>query len=137
MRIRTYTELREFQSFINRYNYLKLYGTVGQASWGSNRYVNQALYKSRRWRDVRDEVIARDRALDLGVPGYLIPVRAVIHHMNPITVEDVISESLYVFSPEYLITTTERTHQAIHFGDSSLLPQVPISRRLGDTTPWE
>lgn len=135
-KVRSYTELLEFRSFLNRYHYLKLFGTVGQSSWGSNRYINQILYKSRRWRDVRDEVIARDSGLDLGVLGYNIANHAIIHHMNPITVEDVVNETPFVFNPEYLITTTERTHQAIHFGDETLLPQVPVERRLGDTTPW-
>jgi len=136
MKIRTYTELSRLETFEERYKYLKLSGVVGKSTFGYDRYLNQVLYKSKRWRKVRDIVIVRDNGCDLGVEGYEINDKIIIHHMNPITVEDIEEENEDIFNPEYLISSSDRTHKAIHYSDESLLPQLPIERTPGDTCPW-
>lgn len=135
--IRRYTELKQFDSFLDRYNYLKLHGQVGAETFGYDRYINQTLYRSSKWRKTRDEIIIRDKACDLGVPGYDLYSRIVIHHMNPITLEDIEEERPEIFDPEFLICTSFITHNAIHYGDESLLPKEPIERQPWDTCPWK
>lgn len=135
--IRTYSELITYNTFIDRYNYLKLVGQVGVETFGFDRYINQMLYKSKRWLDTRRIVIIRDKGCDLGLPDFEIADRVIIHHMNPITLEDIEEERDYVFDPEYLISTSFRTHNAIHYGDESLLPKLPVERSVNDMCPWK
>ena len=134
--IRTYSELSTITSFKDRFRYLKLNGAVGEATFGFDRYLNQLFYQSQRWRKIRDEVIVRDCGCDLGIEGYEIYKYAMIHHMNPITAKDIQDESEYLLNPEYLITTTQRTHNAIHYGDEDLLLTMPVERTKNDTCPW-
>lgn len=133
---RTYTELSRLKTLKERFEYLKLSGRVGESTFGFDRYLNQMLYTSKRWRKVRDIVIIRDNGCDLGVEGYEINDKIIIHHMNPITVEDIEEERDWIFDPEYLVSTSDMTHKAIHYGDENLLPKLPIERRPGDTCPW-
>lgn len=134
--IRTYSELSTITSFKDRFRYLKLDGAVGEATFGFDRYLNQLFYRSQRWRKIRDEVIVRDCGCDLGIEGYEIYKYAMIHHMNPITEKDIQDESEYLLNPEYLITTTQQTHNAIHYGNEDLLPTMPVERTQNDTCPW-
>lgn len=134
--IRTYSELSTLTSFKDRFRYLKLDGAVGEATFGFDRYLNQLFYRSQRWRKIRDEVIVRDCGCDLGIEGYEIYKYAMIHHMNPITAKDIQDESEYLLNSEYLITTTQRTHNAIHYGDEDLLLTMPVERTQNDTCPW-
>ena len=134
--IRSYSELRRIESFEDRFAYLDLRGQVGEATFGSNRWANQQFYRSMAWRHVRDIVILRDNGCDLGVPGYEIRGRILIHHMNPITMEDLLDGTPFALDPQYLICTTHRTHNAIHYGDDSLLPRAVVERRPGDTKLW-
>jgi len=136
MRIRTYSELRRLETFKERYNYLKLRGVVGDPTFGFDRYMNQQFYASSQWRDIRNQIIVRDEGCDLGIRGYEIHNRLVIHHMNPMTVTDIVHGDPSILDPEFLITTTHITHNAIHYGDESLLPRVPVQRRPGDTKLW-
>lgn len=136
MRIRTYTELVKLETYEERYKYLRLEGVVGRDTFGFDRYLNQVFYRSQRWRKIRDEVIIRDNGCDLGVEGYEIYGRIIIHHMNPITLEDIERESENLLDPEFLICTTHITHNAIHYGDESLLITAPIERTKNDTCPW-
>lgn len=135
-RIRTYRELRRLDTLEDRFEYLKLNGGVGKATFGFERYLNQAFYRSSQWRNIRQHVIARDEGLDLGVPGYEIYDRPIIHHMNPMTVADLESGNPDVLNPDFLITTTHRTHNAIHYGEAKLLTQPLVERRPGDTKLW-
>lgn len=134
--IRTYSELSKLTSYQDRFKYLKLDGAVGEATFGFDRYLNQLFYQSQKWKRIRDEVIVRDCGCDLGIEGYEIYKYAMIHHMNPITVKDIREESEYLLNPEYLITTTQRTHNAIHYGDEGLLITMPVERTKNDTCPW-
>lgn len=111
-------------------------GEVGEITFGFDRWINQNFYRSREWRQVRDYVVLRDEACDLGIPGYEIRSRLLVHHMNPMTPEDIKRGEQWVLDPEYLITTTHATHNAIHYGDASLLPRAPVERRPGDTKLW-
>lgn len=133
---RTYEEIKKLSSFIERYYYLKLSSRVGQETFGYDRYLNQILYKSKRWRSIRDIVIVRDDGCDLGIAGYEINDQILIHHMNPISIDDINNENNAIFDPEFLICTSYNTHQAIHYGDESFLPLPPINRRPNDTIPW-
>lgn len=135
--IRTYSELITYNTFIDRYNYLKLNGQIGVETFGMDRYINQSLYKSQRWLETRRKVIIRDKGCDLGLPDFEIADRVIIHHMNPITLEDIEEERDCVFNPEYLISTSFRTHNAIHYGDESLLPKLPVKRSANDMCPWK
>lgn len=135
--IRTYRELIRLPSFRDRYEYLKLSGQVGQETFGFERYLNQSFYHSSEWRPIRDRVIARDLGCDLGMEGYEIHGRIYIHHMNPITVEDIRQATDLLTDPEYLICTTHNTHNAIHYGDASLLLTEPVERTPYDTCPWK
>ena len=134
--IRTYSQLKQLQTFEERYDYLKLGGVVGEDTFGFDRYLNQNFYRSREWKRVRDEVIMRDNGCDLGVDGHEIRGKILIHHMNPITSEDIHRVSDYLLNPEYLICVTHRTHNAIHYGDESLIVTAPIERTQNDTCPW-
>lgn len=136
MRIRTYSELQRCNTFEDRFHYLKLGGSVAASTFGFDRYINQTFYRSRQWRDIRNHVIARDEGMDLGCPGYEIYDRVIIHHMNPMSPEDIQHGDDSILDPEFLITTTHRTHNAIHYGDASLLVRPLVERRPGDTTPW-
>lgn len=139
MTIKTYSELSKFKTFRERFDYLKLSGVVGEETFGHDRYLNQLLYKDYIWRSVRDEVIARDGACDLGVDGHDYDEGEIIivHHMNPITIDDVVARKPYVFDPEYLVSCRHRTHNAIHYSDSSILAIEPIERTKNDTCPWK
>lgn len=136
MKIRTYSELIKIPTFEERYRYLRLYGVVGKDTFGFDRYLNQLFYTSELWRSVRDQVIIRDNGCDLGLEGYDIFDRIIVHHMNPITVEDLEEASDYLLNPEFLITTSLNTHNAIHYGDEKLLIKAPIERSMNDTCPW-
>ena len=134
--IRTYTELTKLPTYEERFAYLRLDGTVCDETFGNDRYLNQILYKSPRWRKVRREVIIRDNGCDLGIEDYEIRGRIIVHHMDPITLDDIIHERDSVFNPEYLICTAHNTLNAIHYGDESLLVTAPIERSKNDTCPW-
>lgn len=135
--IRTYSELIKLSTFEERYRYLKLDGKVGEETFGFDRYLNQIFYKSKEWRSVRNHVILRDNGCDLGIEGREIHGRILIHHMNPITKEDILNRTDFLMNPEYLISTIETTHNAIHYGDEDLLMKDPIERRKNDTCPWK
>lgn len=134
--IRSYSELRRMSTLEERFNYLALYEKVGKATFGFDRYINQAFYRSTEWRNIRHQVIVRDNGCDLGVAGYDIHTPIIIHHLNPMTPQDIIGDDETILDPEYLISTTLRTHNAIHFGDIDLLPRPIINRRPGDTKLW-
>lgn len=136
MSIRTYSELSKLSTFEERYEYLRLGGSVGYETFGFDRYLNQIFYTSQRWRKARDKVIIRDNACDLGIKGRDILGRIYIHHMNPVTLDDIVNESELLIEPEFLICTTPNTHNAIHYGDKSLLILEPIERSKNDTCPW-
>lgn len=135
--LRRYRDLKRIPSFEGRYEYLRIGGLVGESTFGFDRYLNQLLYASDRWKKVRNEVIIRDNGCDLGIEGYDLHNKIIVHHMNPITIEDVTEVRDDIFNPEYLICVSQRTHNAIHYGDQSLLPQLPIERRPGDTCLWK
>lgn len=134
--IRTYSELSQLKTFRERYEYLRLNGRVGEETFGFDRYLNQIFYKSDEWKAIRDFVIVRDNGCDLGVEGYDIHGKILIHHMNPILAEDILKRSDFLLNPEYLITTVLSTHNAIHYGDDSLLITLPVERTRNDTCPW-
>lgn len=136
MVIRTYTELAKLESFEERFNYLSIKGVVGESTFGFERHLNQKFYTSREWRLIRDEVLTRDLSCDMGVDGYDIFQRPIIHHMNPMAPKDLIRGNVDILNPEYLITVTHRTHNAIHYGDKSLLALPLPERRPGDTRLW-
>lgn len=136
MKIRTYFELSRLNTFKERYNYLRLTGTVGEATFGFDRYLNQVLYRSQRWKRSRDAVIIRDNGCDLGIEGHEIYGKILVHHMNPITIDDIEREDDILFDPEFLISTTHNTHNAIHYGDEKLILVEPIVRSKNDTCPW-
>lgn len=139
MTIRTYSELMTIPTFMGRYEYLRLGGKVGDETFGFDRWLNQMFYKDPAWLSVRDKVIVRDNGCDLGMLGHEIPrgVRILVHHMNPISKEDILLRTKYLLDPEFLISTINNTHQAIHYGDSSLLITEPIVRSVNDTCPWK
>jgi hypothetical protein len=134
--IRRYSELRRLNTLKERFDYLKLNGRVGEATFGWDRWINQQFYTSREWRQRRFDVIARDLGCDLGVEGYEIHKGLYIHHMNPLSAEDIKAGNVDILDPEYLITVTHRTHNAIHYGDEKLLPRPLVERRTGDTKLW-
>lgn len=133
---RTYSELIRLPTFLDRFKYLQLGGQVGVETFGYDRYLNQILYRTAEWKRFRNEIIIRDNGCDLACEGYEIVSRCLIHHINPITVEDVIKRDPKVFDPENVITTILNTHNAIHYGDESLLITEPIERKPNDTCPW-
>lgn len=134
--IRTITELLQIPTFEERFRYLSLQGQVGASTFGFDRWLNQQFYTSQAWRRARRDVIARDLGCDLAIEGYEIHSRIVIHHMNPLSVDDLVEGDDAALDPEFLITTTHNTHNAIHYGDERLLPKPHISRRPGDTKLW-
>lgn len=137
MKIRRYSDLAQLTTFKDRYEYLRLNGQVGQDTFGFDRYLNQKFYKSKEWKQVRDYVIVRDNCCDLAMDGYELYGRIYIHHMNPLTPDDIKHSSDFLLNPEFLITVSLKTHNAIHFGDEDQLPQVPIERTKYDTCPWK
>lgn len=138
MSVRTYSELSKLTTFKERFNYLSLSGQVGKDTFGFDRIFNQKFYTSKEWRHIRDLVIVRDNGCDLGMEGYdIVGQNLIIHHINPISLEDIESKSDILLNPEYLITTTHNTHNAIHYGDDKLLITGPIQRSKNDTCPWK
>ena len=136
--IRTYSALSKLKTFRERYEYLKLGGTVGEDTFGFDRYLNQIFYTSKEWKQIRNFVITRDNGCDLGIPDHkIIDDLILVHHMNPITKDDIINKSEMLLNPEYLITTVKPTHDAIHYGDESLLVEDYIERSKNDTCPWK
>lgn len=134
--MKTYSELILLPTFKERFEYLKLSGVVGRDTFGFDRYLNQQFYRTSEWKKVRDAVIIRDNGCDLGVEGYEIYDRIIIHHMNPITANDIIKHSDWIVDPNQLICTSFRTHNAIHYGDISLIDKQPTIRKPNDTCPW-
>lgn len=136
MTLRTYDELVQFRTFEERFDYLSLKGQVGESTFGFDRWMNQAFYRSHEWRRMRDLVILRDQGCDLAFDGRDIHDRVIIHHMNPMRAHDLIQGNRDVLDLKFLITTTHRTHNAIHYGDAELLPKEYVPRRAGDTKLW-
>lgn len=137
MSIRTYSELITLPTFEERFRYLQLGGKVGEDTFGHDRYLNQMFYTSDEWRRIRRDVIVRDNGCDLGIQDREIHGLIIIHHMNPITIEDITNRSEFLLNPEYLISTVKNTHDAIHFSDERILIADPIERRPNDTCPWK
>lgn len=135
--VRSYSELITFDTFEERYDYLRLRASVGEATFGYDRWINQNFYRSTQWRNLRNVIIARDMGLDLGVIDHEISDRAIIHHMNPMRAEDIDTGDPDILDPEYLICTSHDTHNAIHFGDKKLLKPLYVERKPGDTTLWK
>lgn len=136
MSIKTYSELITFNTFEDRFNYLKLNGGVGRSTFGFDRYINQQFYRSSEWKRIRNFVILRDNGCDLGIFGYEIHSDILIHHMNPMDAKDILHTEEWILDPNYLITTTHRTHNAIHYGKESVYPKVVTERTPGDTKLW-
>ena len=134
--IRTFSELVHIPTFEGRFDYLQLRGQVGSSTFGFDRWMNQQFYRSKDWKLVRQHVIARDLGCDLAMEGYEIHDRIYIHHMNPMEADDLVHGNQDVLDPEFLISTTHRTHNAIHYGDRDLLPKQLTPRRPGDTKLW-
>jgi hypothetical protein len=135
--MRTYKELIEFKTFKERFDYLKLNGMVGNDTFGFDRWLNQRFYKSAEWKHIRNFVILRDNGCDLGLAGNDISGKILIHHMNPISIDDIENRSDILLNPDYLICVSHNTHNAIHYGDSDLLLKVPLQRTKNDTCPWK
>ena len=138
MMIRTFNELRSLKTFEERFDYLQLHGKVGLDTFGFDRIFNQMFYRSKEWKRMRDDIIVRDLGRDLGIEGReILYGKIVIHHMNPISINDIEESTEFLLNPNYLITTTPNTHRAIHYGDKSLLALDPVERRPNDTCPWK
>lgn len=135
--LRTYSELILLPTFQERFDYLNLQGVVGEETFRWMRYLNQRFYMSDEWRAVRDYVIIRDNGCDLGIEGLNIPKLIVVHHMNPLTIDDLVNKTKRALDPEYLICVSDSTHKAIHYGDITKLRQEPVTRRPNDTCPWK
>lgn len=133
---KTYSELVSMDNYLDRYEYLRIGGVVGESTFGSNRYLNQILYRSYDWKKFRREMIIRDNGCDLAHPDYEIGGIIILHHINPITIDDVKNRRRCVFDPENVVCVSHRTHEAIHYGDDTLLMKGPVVRRPGDTIPW-
>lgn len=134
--MKCYSELMSLPTLVERYRYLRLGGKVGRETFGWERWMNQKLYRSKVWKHFRDEIIVRDGGCDLAMDGYTIYSRGQIHHINPLTVESFMRNDPAIFDPENVILVSIRTHNAIHYGDESLLPQPIIERRPNDQCPW-
>lgn len=134
---KSYSELKKLRTIRERYEYCRIGGTIGEDTFGYERKLNQMLYTSRKWRDLRNQIILRDNGCDLGVAGYDVRDKIIIHHLNPITLKDVLEMSDCIFDPDNLICVSSRTHNAIHFGDENLLPPEPVERFPNDTCPWK
>lgn len=137
MMIKTYSELIAFPTYEERFRYLQLKGAVGKDTFGYDRYLNQILYNSQEWKRFRDKIIIRDNGCDLACEGYDIHGRILVHHINPIRVDDVVNRNPIVFNPENVVCVTHNTHNAIHYGDESLLVLLPVERTKNDTCPWK
>ena len=135
--IKTYSELITFPTYEERFRYLQLKGAVGKDTFGYDRYLNQILYNSQEWKRFRDKIIIRDNGCDLACKGYDIHGRILVHHINPIRVDDVVNRNSIVFDPENVVCVTHNTHNAIHYGDESLLVLSPVERTKNDTCPWK
>ncbi len=135
--IRTYKELSRLKTFEERFAYLQLKGIIGKDTFGFDRVFNQMFYHSQEWKRIRDKVIIRDNGCDLGISGYDIYGKIIIHHMNPIFMDDIKNQTDFLLNPDYLICTTLNTHNAIHYGDENLLAKAPIERNRNDTCPWK
>jgi hypothetical protein len=135
--IKTYSELSRLLTFEERFRYLSLKGQVGEETYGFDRWINQRFYRSREWKQIRALVIERDSGCDLGILGREIPDHVIVHHINPILVQDICDATEYLLNPEFLICTSNNTHQAIHYGDESLLITLPVKRTANDTCPWK
>lgn len=135
-KIRTYSELVKLKTFEERFEYLKLSGEVGDPTFGFDRYLNQALYRSQEWRRFRRDIIVRDNGCDLGIDGYDIFGKVIIHHMNPITKQDILDRKKEIMDPDQVICVSSLTHNAIHYSDESILPKLPAERKPGDTKLW-
>lgn len=135
--MRTYNELIKLRFFKERFDYLKLNGTVGKATFGFDRWLNQRFYHSAEWKHIRDHVIIRDNGCDLAIAGNDISGKILIHHMNPISIDDIEKRNNLLLDPEYLICVSHNTHNAIHYGDHRLLISFPVERKMNDTCPWK
>ena len=136
-RLRTYSELIKLKTFEERFDYLKIDGIVGEESFGFDRWLNQTFYRSKEWRLMRDYIITRDLGCDLGINDReIIDEMILIHHMNPISKEDIINKTDFLLNPEYLITTIDNTHRAIHYGNKEMLDHPPVERYINDQCPW-
>lgn len=135
--IRSYSEVKKLSSFLERYEYLRLDGIVGAETFGYDRYLNQAFYASKKWKEARNLVIIRDNGCDLGIDGRDIFDQVIVHHINPMTIEDVELDKDWIYDPEYLICVSDATHKAIHYGDKSKLITLPKERFINDTCPWK
>lgn len=133
----SYSELIKINSFVDRYEYLKMPGTVAEITFGPHRYINQKFYQSPDWKRIRRQVIIRDNGCDLAMPGWEIPKYIMIHHINPITIQDIMENNPLVFDLENLVCVSKRTHNAIHYGDKSQLMLEPVPRYPGDTLLWK
>ena len=136
MSIKTYSELITIPTFEERFEYLQLKGSVGKDTFGYDRHLNQVLYRSPEWKRLRNQIIIRDCGCDLACEGYDIHSKVLIHHLNPITVEDVLARSRKVFDHDNLVCVSHNIHNAIHYGDVDLLVTGPIIRTKNDTCPW-
>ena len=134
---RSYSELLAMPTFLERFEYLSLPGMIGRETFGSQRYLNQEFYRSREWKRLRDNIIVRDNGCDLGVEGFDIFDKIIVHHINPLTIADIEDDVDEIYDPEFLICCSFDTHNAIHYGDERLLPSLPVERRPGDTCPWK
>lgn len=136
--VRTYEELIKIPSFVDRYRYLRIGNRVGDITFGCDRWINQVLYKSKEWLDFRDDIIVRDSGFDMAFPGVDIAGLIIVHHLNPITKKDILDRNPCVFDPNNVVCVSKTVHDAIHFGDESLLPMIaPIIRTMYDTCPWK
>lgn len=136
MTTKTYSDLRRLETFEDRFHYLRLTGVIGLSTFGFDRWIGQEFYHSREWKRVRDFVIIRDNGCDLGIDGFEIHSGLMVHHMNPVSLVNIQEGEDWILDPEFLITASHRTHNAIHYGDENQLPRGPIERRTGDTKLW-
>lgn len=134
--IKTYSELITLPTFLDRFRYLRIGGSVGKETFGYDRYLNQIIYRTPEWKRFRNEIIIRDHGCDLACEGYEIVGNIIVHHLNPLTIDDVLNRSYKIFDPENAISTSLNTHNAVHYGDESLLVTEPITRTKNDTCPW-
>lgn len=134
---KTYNTMRRLRTFEERFDYLKLQGLVGAETFGRNRYLNQAFYQSPKWKKTRREVIIRDNGCDLGVDEYEILDEIIVHHLNPITEEDLLCDTPALYDLNNLVCVSHSTHNALHYGDASLIPKLPVERTPNDTCPWK
>lgn len=137
MKTKSYSELIRLPTFLERYRYLKISGRIGEDTFGFDRYLNQTLYRSAEWKRFRREIIVRDEGRDLGCDGYEIVGNILVHHINPITIEDVLNRDPKIFDPENVICVSHNTHNAIHYGGENLLITEPVIRKPNDTCPWK